>query len=406
MSVTNDAAGLGVGLLAVALAACGPLEPASSPVLQMGSDQSSIDGRSQRAIIRFRAFDAKGANGSGRVALTAPIGAFVEGDSVELSDGLATAAYRCDPTELPACAGDVRLSASWNGVQRSILVKVGPLPGAQVQRFRVEPTFTLSALNALAVSTDGTAWAVGEEGAVVRYGSAGWQVVPSGTSQALVALTPLPGAKLAAVGARTTLVLLDPSRPPVVVQGDAQDDFTGVYAVSATQLVAVTSTGRTATWDGTGFSYHQLTEEPLGGISGRGAELWAFGRTGLFHADVTGWHPESAPLFASWRRITVTQDGVWLVGQREDTSGEYIVVRGPTPDWRSVGATRLVMNDFTFTPDSTEQLAVANTDVLRRDGTEAWQPLSAPSGGKAIAARFKGDLIVVGPRGFSVHKAQ
>lgn len=405
MSLTGLQACGRVAVVAWALAGCAPPDPTAEPLLQMSADQSSIDGRTQRAIVRFRAFDAKGAAGVGVVQLSAPIGAFVEGDSVELKDGVATAAYRCNPQEIPACAGDVRLGATWSGATRTILMKVGPTAALQPVRFRVESTGTQAALNAAVVATDGTVWAAGENGTLLRYTAPGWQQVPVPTSVELLALTALPGGRVAAAGRLTIVVFADAQSASSVIQGDGQDDFTGLCALNATELVAVTDSGRVARWDGSAFQFQQLTQGSLGGVGGRTGALWAFGPSELFHADATGWHAESAPVFASWRRLTTTGDSVWLIGRREDASGENIIVEGPEPQWRSIGSSPLTLNDFTLSPQSTEQLAVADTDVLRREGSEAWTSLGAPAGGRAIISRFKGDLIVVGQPGFSVHRA-
>src|SRR3990167_1344077 len=131
-----------LALAAVIAAACGPA--LEEPVLFLSPDRSSFDGKTERVIVKVRAFGGGGVPAMGVVRLTAPVGHLVGGDQVELVEGFATASYACSHDEEAACSGPVRLAGEWEALHATTQVNVAPALLIAAVEWEVVSTNTLA----------------------------------------------------------------------------------------------------------------------------------------------------------------------------------------------------------------------------------------------------------------------
>ncbi len=388
-------------VLGMAVCAC---QPAAEPSLSISSDRGSFDGRMQRALVTVTAADRYGP-GQGTVSLVAGVGEFVEGPQARLVDGQATVTYRCDPELEAACQGTVVLGATWGTISSSMQIKVTPSTPVVPVKWRVMPTHTLETLNDVVVGPGHAYWAVGTMGTVLRVVNDEWFSVPSGVDTTLTAAWS-DGTRLVIVGTNDTFLVWNGSE--LVPQPlDGYDDFTAVTG-NATSVVAVTTQGRLARFDGATVAFEWLGQDVLRSVAQSNAgEVWVLGEKSWYRSTPTTWAPVAPPVLGNWRTARFGPDGLWVVGARDTDQGvSGVVLNGPTPDWRSSAIATELIRDIFFVDGSDERFAVSDTGVFRKPGSSAWEAVETPMGGLAVAGRSATDVMVVGQGGVSIHRIQ
>ena len=389
-------------LAAVTAAGCGPA--AEDPALYLSPDRGSFDGRSERVIVKIRAFEVGGSAATGVVHLTAPVGHFINGEEVVLSEGFATATYACSPDEEAACSGTVRLAGEWGAVHATTQVSIMPALVATPVEWQVVPTHSLATILAIVSAADGSAWAVGERGTVLHLVEREWHVVPSPVRSTLRA------------------VAMDSNGEPVVV-GDEGVVLRRISAhleqipfalKSAFRAVAVDSQGVVLIGDDAGVLSSIVGDElqpkldlrtPILAMARQGDEVWATGDGVLARCTSGQWMNLPMPLTA---KLTVAQPGresVWLGGEREGaTSVSGVIVAGPSPGWRTT-ALPAPVRAFAEVPNMAERFALTPTHLYRQLADAKWESVAVPMVATAMTSRARGDLVLVGPPGISVLRA-
>lgn len=392
--------------LATAVLACGPVSPSSSRALHVALERSTIDGRYERGIVKVVAQNADGAAGTGTVAFFSSTGTFST-DEAPLVDGQLIASYRCDPTEVAACQGEQRLTVSWAGEVKTVNVRIGPSTELLTPRWKVVPTGTLKRLNAAAVATDGSIWAVGDQGTVLRYAQEAWAPVATRLTVDLAVVVALPSGSVLVAGAESTLSVFRADKEETHIDGQS-DAFTAGWANPEGRVYLTTNEGRIGVFNGT-LEMKNVAEERIDAIGGLGSDVWAASNSHLYKNAGDTWQEQQTPMLAAWSTLLVSPTGaLWLGGGRlgGSVANQGVVVSGPTPTWLSSVVANTPVRHLSLVPDSAERLALTDDDVLLKLGDEAWRSLNAPSGGKAIVSRRPGDAMVVGPSGFSLLRLQ
>lgn len=383
---------------------------AQEPTLYVSVNRRSIDGRVERAILTARTVDAWGQPGAGTVHLSATVGSFVEGDEVPLIEGVATATYQCDPRADSACNGDVPLAAGWLDLSDHVTVKVGPIVDASPLRWHLVPTDTLATLNDVALPVDGSIWVVGTYGLVLRHDGFSWNAVafdgpaPTATLRGIWAGD---GAVLIVGDAGTFLkwdgAALVPAVADVPQFEGAPEDFTAVWASSASDAWLVTAQGGVFHFDGTKLTESTRVAEALGAVSGWNGEVWIAGDGVAAHFADAAWKLVELPVLGSWHAVGADPGGVWLAGERTDGSSDS---RGVclTSTGGEFGASQMTPEPISdlFLSGGEERFTTSSSDVYRRVLNAGWKSLAAPSGAKAIAGRSATDVVVVGEGGVVV----
>lgn len=389
-------------LAAVTAAGCGPA--AEEPTLYLSPDRSSFDGRSERVIVKVRAFEVGGMPAGGVVRLTAPVGHFVGGDEVVLSDGFATATYACSPEEEAACEGTVRLAGAWGGLSASTQVSITPALNLAPVEWEVVPTHSLASLLAIAPAADGSAWAVGERGTVLHLVGRRWLGVPSPVRSTLRA------------------VAMDADGDPVIVGDEgvvlrlvagalqrlpfpARESFTAVAIDARGQVLLGAASGVLSTIVGEELQAQLELRTPILAMARQSEEVWATGDGVLARFASTQWLNLPMPVAA---RLTVAQtgrEGLWLGGEREGaTAVSGVIVTGPSPSWRTTALPEPV-RAFAEVPGEAERFALTSQHLYRQLGDGKWDQVTVPSAAAAMASRTHGDLVLVGPPGISLLRA-
>lgn len=377
--------------------ACGA--PVSEPALSISPDRPSFDGRSERVIFKIRAWEAGEKPGGGLVHLSAPAGSFVGGPDLLLVDGLVTATFVCAPSEEAACNGAIRVSAEWGSLHASTqVVGVEVNPPAPVI-WEVVPTGTTAALLALEVANDGSAWAVGERGAVLQLVGRAWTRVPTGVTATLRGLTfdalgaPViagdEGVLLHWRGDRFELVRLE-GEEFLSVARDAHD---GIHVGARSGLIYELRDA-------------DLVPEldmhvPVHSLALQDGELWATGENVL--ARLTDqWLSVPAPMQGTIHFAHAGESGLWLGGVRQGVSSlDGLLVQGPMPSWRTTVLDEPI-KAIAEVPKVAERFALSSDRLYRQLGSASWTAIDCPTAAHAIASRGAGDLVLVGPGGISL----
>lgn len=387
-------------LLAVVIATgCAPAPEEAA--LYLSAERGSFDGRLERVVVRLHAFGVGGAVAQGSVRLSAPVGQFIGGDEVALADGFATATYACNPDEERTCNGTVRLSGVWGDVNASTQVRIiETVPVAPVE-WDVVPTLSLDTLLAMAVASDGTAWAVGERGTVRRLVDRTWVVVPSPVREDLRAIA-LDADDQPVIVGDDGVVLRAVDGQLRALQLEAKADFTAV-ALDADGAVLVGSHDGVLWRLGEERLEPQLDlQTPVRAMARQGAEVWAAGDGVLARYSERAWFNLPMPVAAQFAFAQPGRDCLWLVGSRQGASAvQGVVVSGPGPTWRSAALPQAVFG-FAEVPGADERFALASTQLYRQLGAADWAAVALPAPMNAMVSRAQGDLVLVGPPGISL----
>lgn len=385
------------GLSLAATLACAPPEPE----LTASADRHAIDGLTERAVLTVRATDSQGAPGQGTVSLSVGAGAFVEGAEVPLVDGVARATFRCDPTEDPACNGDVRIGAAWQRAATNVVVHVGVAVRPAV-RWRVSPTGVTANLLAAAAAPDGTTWAVGSGGTVIHLVRGAWAQVPSGTAAELRAVWA--SATSVYVAGRGGTLLRWNGLAFAALPADPKDDFTGVWGSDDAHLWLTTEQGSLYACDSAALTLRQTTSTPLRAVSGRGDEVWAAGDDVVVTTSAALPNAVVTMVPGRWASVLLRPDGVWLGGARLDAQGaqQGAVLLGQP--WRASQVAPEAITGLAWDDASVDRFAVSLGEVYRKVGDELWVATGAPAGGRAIAGHGADDVVVVGDLGVAIQR--
>ncbi|MDP1827298.1 MAG: hypothetical protein Q8L48_28750 [Archangium sp.] len=384
---------------AMTLAAC---EPAAEEAgLFLSPDRSSFDGAAERVVLKIRAFEVGGKPAGGVVRLTAPVGHFIGGDQAVLTDGFATATYACSPEEEAACAGTVRLAAEWAALHATTQVSIASALVVAPVDWEVVSTHSLSPLFAIASAGDGTAWAVGDRGAVLHLVGRQWNVVPSGVYVALRAVAiDLNGAPVIVGDDGVLLRQVDGALQQLPFPG--KDSYRAVAVDSHGEVHVGSAKGILSTIVGDSIQPKLDLRTPILAMASQGDEVWATGDGMLARYAAAQWMNLPMPLTA---RLAVAQsgrEGLWLGGEREGaTSTSGVIVAGPSPGWRTTALPEPVFA-FTEVPGVAERFALTSTKLYRQLGDAKWEAIVVPARATAMTSRSRGDLVLVGPPGFSL----
>lgn len=386
-------------LTIVSLLGCGP---AATVDFTFSSDRQTFDGRSQRAIVSVVAVDEKGAPGTGIVQLTTGVGSFVEGGEIALVSGAGSATFRCNPADDVACAGQVRLGATWRGQSRSIVVRVTPSDPTSWPLWRVIPTLQAVTLHAAALAPNGTVWAVGDRGVLLPFRAGAWgEPVFTGVITPLRAIIIDANGSLTIVGDHGVVLTGQPDQLSRLPSSLTSDLLAVRYALSA--LFVATSAGEIGRYTGTDFEVTYVSSLPIRGLSPHGAGLYAAGEDGLFMTDEgSNWRAVSTPVLARWLELHSDADGLWALGRRTTNTADPVLIRGPGPEWRSTTLPSGGVQTMSWGAGSADRWVVTETSVFRQQVGAAWQDLEAPSGGNAIVQLGGISVLVVGPPGISL----
>jgi hypothetical protein len=374
----------------------------SPPDFSFTSNRSTFDGRSERAIVSIQAFDENGNPGTGIVQLTAAVGAFVEGDQIALASGEGSATYRCSPSEEPACAGQVRLGASWRGESRSLTVRVTPSDPLARPLWRVVPTMQPVTLLAAAMAPDRTVWAVGETGMVLPFrpnGAWGMPAITSVTST-LRAITISSDGVLTIVG-DDGVVLSGPPDSLTRLSHTALEPFSAVLRHNG-KLYVASASGSIGLYERNDFSLSKVSALPLNALAPLGEAIVAVGDEGMFTTQGSSWVPMNPPVLARWLKVQVDADGLWALGRRSTLASEPILVQGPGPDWKSASLPTGAVQAMAWGTGSADRYVATDTSIFRYQPGGTWEDLEAPSGGYAIVALGGTQILVMGPPGISL----
>lgn len=386
-------------LTIVSLLGCGP---AATVDFTFSSDRQTFDGRSQRAIVSVVAVDEKGAPGTGIVELTSGVGSFVEGPQLALVAGAGSATFLCNPGDESACAGQVRLGATWRGQSRSIIVRVTPSDPATHPLWRVVPTLQSVTLHAAAVAPNGTVWAVGDRGMLLPFTGGAWgEPVATGVGTSLRAIIVDGSGELTIAGDRGVVLRGPPEQLSRLPHGLTNDLRAVRYELGA--LFVATSAGEIGRYTGTDFELFTLSSLAINGLSAHGGALYAAGEDGLFRTDDgVNWQAVTTPVLARWLELHSDADGLWALGRRTSSRAEPILIQGPGPDWKSTTLPAGGVQAMSWGTGSADRWVVTDTSVFRQQVGSAWEDLEAPSGGNAIVQLGGTSVLVIGPPGVSI----
>ncbi len=391
-----------VWVLAAIAVGCGPA--LEEPLLSLSPDRSSFDGNTERVVMRIRGWDVGGTPAEGVVHLTAPIGHFVEGETVTLIEGFATATYACAPEEEAACSGPVRLAAQWGEFHASTQVNVaGALVIAPV-KWEVVSTRTVASLLAVATAPDGSAWAVGERGAVLQLVGRQWHAVPAPVRSSLRAITfDLSGKPVIVGDEGVVLRSIDGVLKRLPLSG--HEALTAVAMNRRGELHVGSAAGLLSMVVGDALEPKLDLRRPILGMAHSDGEVWASGEGMLARYSDSQWLNLPMPLVAKLTVVQPSTTGLWLAGEREGaTSTTGVIVAGPSPSWRSTSLPEPV-KAFAEVPGVAERFALTTGHLYRQIEDSQWAPVDVPASGTAMTSRGPGDLVIVGPPGFSLLRA-
>ncbi len=381
-------------IAAVFMGACAP---ADQTAFTVSPERASFDGVTSRGIFRVTAADALGQPATGPVTFTAPVGRFL--GEVTLVDGFATATYACNPNEEAACDGPVRIGAEWQGQLASTSVTVTRDVVHAPVKWEVISTNTTSALLSVVTAPDGVAWAVGEDGTVLRLVGRAWEAVPTPVTTTLRAIAFDGAGQPVVVGYRGTLLTVHEGAF-TQVETKLVDDFTAV-AVDASGAVHVGTRGGSLLRLDAGQLVLQLSAPgSIEAMAASGDDVWAVG------ADFTArWIPEAwllvpSPANANLTSATVTHDGVLFAGSLQGNKQRYgVLVSGPNPSWAS---SALPAPALAASVSGDERYALTSGGLYLQVGNGDWSKLEVPVQPRALASRGAGDLVLLASPGVSL----
>lgn len=384
--------------------ACGPAP--EEALLSLSPDRSSFDGQNERAILKIRAWEVGGTPAEGLVHLTAPVGNFIGGDEVMLSEGFATATYACSPDEEAACSGTVRLAAEWGSMRATTQVTIAA--GLQVTpvEWEVVSTGTLSTLLAIGTAPDGAAWAVGERGTVLQLVDRQWRSVPSPVRVTLRALAFDAAGNPVIAGDRGVLLRWVSGALEQFPLPFAEDDsFRAVSVDSHGQVHLGSEAGVLSTIVGDELQPKLDLRTPILGMAVQAGEIWASGDGMLARFNSGRWSNLPMPLSARLTVVAPGRDELWLCGERQGvTTTSGVIVSGPSPNWRTTAVPEPV-KAFTEVPGVAERFALTGERLYRQIDESKWEPIAVPARATVMTSRARGDLVLVGPSGFSLLRA-
>lgn len=391
-------------LIVIVFAASTGCGPAQSPELFVSANLSTFDGRTQRAIVEFEATDEQGAAGTGVVTVFAPVGQLVEGTQVELVSGRGSVTYRCNPLENEACAGSIRLGASWRGVERSLIVRVTPSDPTARPLWRAVPTLQPVELLAAVRAPDQTVWAVGERGTVLPYSpSTGWGApIATGVTSTLRALLVAADGTLTIAGDDGVLLQGAPSSLTRLGHTFGPASFTALARHQGALYVG-TAAGEVCLYDVNDLVAASVSARPINSLASLDTSLIAACDDGLFESsDGKVWSSMVAPVLAQWLATHVDRDGLWALGRRATLNAEPVLVRGPGPEWTSASLPTGDVQAMAWGEGTADRYIATSTTLFRQQVGAEWQDLEAPSGGHAIVVISGTSVLVVGPPGLSL----
>ena len=383
-----------------ALTACGPGLTAD---FSFSADRLVFDGRSQRAIVEVDATDERGATGTGVVVLTAGVGSFIEGNQIALVSGKGSATFRCNPFDDPACAGPVRLGATWKGVSHSLNVRVTPSDPTSRPLWRVVPTLQATAIHSAAKAPDGTVYAVGDRGLLLPFRiSTGWgEPISTGVTTPLRAITVAPDGALTLAG-DDGVILTGPPMGLRPLQHGSSQSFTSVLVHQGTVYVG-TAVGSVGRYDVNDLIFVDVSQGRINALESLPDAVVAAGDEGLFRSsNGEQWTSLSPPVLARWVTVHSDTDGLWALGKRVTQSAEPLLVRGPGPDWTSASLPPGEVQAMTWGIGSADRYVATDVSVFRQQAGAGWEDLEAPAGGRAIIQLGGLSVLVVGPPGVSL----
>ncbi len=391
-----------VWVLAAMAAGCGPA--LEEPLLSLSPDRSSFDGNTERVVVRIRGWALGGIPAEGQVHLTSPVGHFVEGDVVTLTQGFATATYACSPEEEAACSGPVRLAAEWGDQHATTQVNIAAALVIAPVKWEVVSTRTAAPLLAIATAPDGSAWAVGERGVVVQLIGRQWQVIASPVRTRLRAITFDKAGKPVIVGDEG-VILRSINGRLTRLPLPASDSFSAVAMDDDGLLHVGSEAGLLSMLIDDALEPKLDLRTPVLGMARQGGDVWASGEGLLARFSASQWMNLPMPLTAKLTVVQSGPDGLWLGGEREGaTTVTGVVVTGPNPGWRSTLLPEPV-KAFAEVPGVAERFALTTTHLYRQLEDSAWAPIDIPAAGIAMTSRTRSDLVIVGPGGFSLLRA-
>lgn len=229
-----------------------------------------------------------------------------------------------------------------------------------------------NAINDYFFLDDGTGWAVGQMGTILRTidGGATWQRQASGVQSDLTSVTFTDANTGWVIGANGLVLRTSDAGSTWQAHSMGRNDFNGAITALDGLRASMASnwSGVLATTDG-GVHWNLVTGPSGSGYvySAQGSEVWthAYGNT-LAHSTDSG---------ATWTNVTLpVTPGLWL-----SLSG--LQFASPTHGW-------VIGQEYGY--ETTSPYAYVSRRFLRRttDGGATWQPFAEPSGTETSSIRF------------------
>ncbi|MBL8909458.1 MAG: hypothetical protein JNM17_02030 [Archangium sp.] len=370
------------------------------PVLVISPDRPSFDGRTERVVLKVRAFDEFEKPAGGLVTLSASVGSFIGGSDLILDHGFVTGTFACDPDEDQKCLGPIRINADWNGLSASVQV-LGFLenPPAPVE-WEVVPTNVTAKLNSLVAQRD-VVWGVGDNGAAVQLVGRSWRVLFTGVNADLHAVTLTADGTPVAVGDDGVVLRWTPGGYERFSAGHhslralAFDDRGTLYVGTDDGFVLVETVE--------GFMPELKLSTPVRSLVNKDGEVWATGDGVLAKSSNGAWTSLPSPVAGRLDVAIAGKDSLWLLGQRDTVHAtQGLLVSGPMPMWKTAALAE-PMRGLVEVPLAKERFAFGDTQLFRQLDDGAWKSVDCPAAGmRAAASRGNYDLVLVGPPGVSL----
>jgi hypothetical protein len=363
-------------------------------------DRSSFEGRSERVILKIRAWEAGEKPAGGVVHLTAPVGEFVGGADLILNEGFVTATYACSPVDDPACVGSIRISAEWGGLHTTTQVIGVEIIPPEAVKWEVVPTGVNAALLAIARGKDGTAWAVGEHGVVLRLTGRTWTKVPTGVGSTLRAVAMAANDSPVVVGDDGVILRWSVDHFSLLIEDGYA--FTAVAQGSDGAIHLGTAEGILAELAGERVVPALDLRTPVLSIASQAADVWATGDGVLTRFSGGQWLSMPIPVPGRLSFAQEGRDALWLAGERTGaTSVSGLLVSGPMPAWRSTALPEPV-RAIAEVPGVEERFALTTHHLYRQVDAGKWELVESPISATALTSRANGDLVMVGAPGISL----
>ena len=357
-----------------------------------GDGQWAPAGQPLRAPLVVRVLDASRQPVSG-----APVrfnvvmgGGWVEtATATTLDTGLASTGVVLGP-EL----GDVhRIRAVWNGLTVDFTARADERVCGRGGWCFAQPSEGAWKLYDVWVGAN-VAWAVGDQGFIRQRDATGqWQTVPSGTYSKLQAVWGLDGVGAWAVGYEGAVLRFDGARWRPF-GSPTQSDLLGVWARAADEVWAVGGQGRIFRWDGIRWNAESSgISVSIVDIHGPpGGEPWAFASDGTLLRRTNGiWaSPASADLGDGYGLWALNDRDVWVASQLNVKSwvvDEWIEPARPS--------TTENLYQAVYGTSSTDVWAIGGLRAFRWNGSD-WTQLPSLSGGHRLTSVHGSGATVIG----------